>query len=104
MGKVTPIFLAIITSFTANSFAFGQTAPELPQLITQLHDPVTSDEASIKLKALAANNADARRVLVKELPESLSQRLRKIRRNMKSGSILFNWQANSKSRKPYLYW
>ena len=73
MGKITAIVLAIITSFTANSFAFGQTAPELPQLITQLHDPVTSDEASIKLKALAANNADARRDLVKELPELISK-------------------------------
>lgn len=73
MGKITPIFLAIITSFNANSFAFGQTAPELPQLITQLHDPVTSDEASIKLKALAANNADARRLLVTELPELISK-------------------------------
>ena len=31
------------------------------------------DEASIKLKALAANNADARRDLVKELPELISK-------------------------------
>jgi HEAT repeat protein len=69
----SPIVLAIILSMAAHKSAFAQTAPELQQLVTQLHDPTTTDEASIQIKALAGSNAAARRSLTKELPEVISK-------------------------------
>jgi len=75
MGKIHPIILTIVFSVTAHKlvFASAQTAPELQQLVTQLHDPATSDEASTQLKALAGSNADARRHLANELPGLISK-------------------------------
>jgi HEAT repeat protein len=75
MGKIHPIILTIVFSITAHRFAFAsaQTAPELQQLVTQLQEATTSDEASVQLKALAGSNANARRYLAKELPEIISK-------------------------------
>src|SRR5260370_41348086 len=76
MGKIHFITLAIILSVSAHKPALASAqaaAPELPQLVTQLQDPATSEEASIKLKALAGSNVAARRSLTKELPELISK-------------------------------
>lgn len=76
MGKINFIALTIILSLAAYkpALASAQAASrELPQLVTQLQDPATSDEASIQLKTLAGNDATARRSLTKELPELISK-------------------------------
>jgi hypothetical protein len=89
MRSIHSIIFAIVFSVTANSFAFAsvQTSPELQHLVTQLHDATLSDEGSFQLKALAGNNADARRQLTRNCRSS-SRRPRKIRRNIRSGSIV----------------
>lgn len=67
------IFLTIVLSANARGFSAPQTAQEVQQRFAQLHDATTSDEASVQLKALAGNNADARLYLAKELPGLISK-------------------------------
>ena len=73
MGRLFSIFVAIVLGANAHGYSAAQTAQEVQQLFTQLHDAPTSDEASVQLKALAGNNADARLYLAKELPGLISK-------------------------------
>jgi hypothetical protein len=76
MGKLPLITVAIVLSVSVHDPALASAqaaAPELPQLITQLKNPGTSDEALTQLKTLAMSNASARRSLAKELPELISK-------------------------------
>jgi hypothetical protein len=62
-----------VLSANARGFSAAQTAQEVQQRFAQLHNPTTSDEASVQLKALAGSNADAKVYLAKELPELISK-------------------------------
>jgi hypothetical protein len=61
----------IVTVFlTTGTFGFGlaQPAQEAQQLFTQLQDATTSDEAFVRLKAMAEHDKDARRYVAAQLP------------------------------------
>ena len=71
------IFLAIVVilGVSSSSFSFVQPAQNAEQLLVQLHDAKTTDDAYLRLKFLAESDVAARLYLVKKLPEIITEDL-----------------------------